>query len=91
MKINFDSPILGQDDKPTDLKLGEACAQALLADAPDERANSASKAQRFDVWLKIKAGGEVDLKAEEIALIKERIGTVGTTLLVGRAFALLDA
>ena len=49
------------------------------------------KMKQYALLQKINAGGEVDLSAEEIALIKERAGKLFPILIFGRMTDLLES
>ena len=72
------------------LTLGRVSVHALLVERPMEKTSGEEKLQRFRIAARVHGGGEVDLTAEEIALIKARIGSVFLPLIVGRAYALLE-
>ena len=103
MKINFDSIIKNLrneemkssiDGRDTPLTLKEISVNALLGDIPPtqgEKPDSGQqKLQKFKLAQKIDAGGEIDLVAEDVSMIKERIGKAYSTLIVGRAYELLE-
>ncbi len=71
-----------------DATLAIVATKALL-DA-DVREDGAAKVRAFNLALRVHAGGEVDLSAEEIVLIKERIGLLYGPVVVGPAWALLE-
>lgn len=93
MKRNLDTPILKLDgaeyaDKPT-LKL--ICFTAIAEPLPgDEKLTPVDKLKLYALAQKLHAGGVVDLSAEEIAQLKDRIGRGYSALVVGRAFELLE-
>lgn len=96
MRINMTSPIMDLDDKPLmgsdekEATLREVVQGALLAQLPDDQNVSGGfKAKLFNLAMKVKKDNP-DLTAEEIALIKERIGVACLPLVVGRAYELLD-
>lgn len=94
MKRNFDAPILNLEGKPFDGNptLKTICFMAINAQAMgDERMTGDEKLKLFAVVSKVTSGGIVDLKAEDIAVLKERIGKTMFPVIVGRAFELLDA
>lgn len=80
-----------KDAKPIDL--ASISGMALLTEPPAERGQAqspADKLARFNLALKIHAGGKIDLSSEETTLLKNAIGTVYPPLVVGRAIEILD-
>lgn len=104
MLIDFSAPILdlfgrpcieagtgSNGTDPKNLTLATVASSALTAAIPDEPNQSAAvKVQRFGLALRVAAGGSVDLKAEEVAMLKDLIGKLYQPLVVGRAYDLLD-
>lgn len=93
MKVNFSASIVDLDGKPLadDLTLGSMATNALMGGFEDERAlPGEDKAKRLKLALRIHGAGEVDLSAEEIALIKKLIAKAYLTLPSARAWQLLD-
>lgn len=78
-------------DKPS-LTLTTVVLNAVLGSYEDERAlTGKEKAERMQLALKInKNPKEVDLTAEQLAKIKELVGKAYGTLIVGRAYELLE-
>lgn len=94
MKRNLDLPILQLDGQPfkDDPTLGTVCFLAVTGSLPnDERQDGAQKMRLYGLAQKVHGGGVVDLTAEDVALLKERIGRAFTVLVVGRAYELLEA
>lgn len=73
-----------------DLTLGLVCTNSLLVF--DERMTGQDKYERYKLARKLEKAkdGQVDLKAEEIASIKDAIGKYQTPLVVGQAWDLLE-
>jgi len=96
MKINFDSPIrdaAGRQITDGDIAatLAMIAAGSLFAALPtDHSIEPARKAEMGALGIKLFEGGEHDLKAEQIAMLKDRIGRAYAPLVVARAFQLLD-
>jgi hypothetical protein len=95
MKINFDQELKGLDgealkegDKAFTLK--RAAVEALVALAPDDRANGEEKCKRWQLAVRVNGGGEVELSPEEAAMVKERIGRLYGPLVIGPAWQLLN-
>lgn len=99
MKINFASPITGLDDQPltTDgqpLTLRAVSVNALLMDLATpqgpEQIDAEQKVKNALLAHDIYKNDDVDLKAEDVASLKARIGKAYGPLVVMRAWELLD-
>lgn len=104
MNVNLNQSILDLDDKPVPandktkepLSLGEVCVVALLAQGTDETLSGEAKSRHLGMALLLKSSmksdplGTVDLSAEEIVLLKNRIAKFYTTLVSGRAWMMLE-
>ena len=93
-KCATETPIPDKEDG-TDGKIATLqtiCVGALQAQFQDEQSLSGiEKFKRYNLALKIDGSkGEVDITAEEIALIKELIGKGYTVAAVGQAYNLLE-
>lgn len=94
MKRNFDAVLLDLDNQPfsDNATLKSICIAGLVTPTPDDNQQPATeKVRLFTLAQKIHAGGVIDVTAEEIADLKARIGKNFHTLVVGRAFQMLDA
>lgn len=83
------TPVIN-NDKPVILR--DIIADMLCGNYQDE-ANSLSGVEKFKrgtLALKIKAGGDIDFKTEELADIKEIVGKRGTVPMVYQTFNILD-
>lgn len=78
--------------KQVTITLGRAAANALIQGYPEE-ANlpGADKVKRFELAMKVTGAAKLQLVAEDVVLIKERIAKGYGPLVVGRAWQLLDA
>lgn len=106
MKVNLDQPILeldgsesqipdgsGIEGKMKTLDLGTACIRALMSPCRDDETKDTpeAKQKRFMVGVILGKGGEVNLTADEVALIVSRAWNVYMTPLVpGRIQEILD-
>ncbi len=98
MKINFDTPIRDAAGQPmkdagTDnvATLASVASGALFASLPgDESMQPTQKAEIGALGIALFAAGERDLRAEQIAMLKDRIGRAYAPLVVARAFEVLD-
>lgn len=75
------------------LTLATVCVNALLMPHEDERNLSGKdKVSRYELAKKINgAEGEIDVKAEDITLLKNLLAKAYTPLIVGQAYAVLEA
>ncbi len=71
-----------------DVTLNRLAANALLH--PDKEDKGEDKARKYLLAVKIYGVGEIDLTAEEIVEIKERISAAYPSIVVGQAWAILD-
>ena len=101
MKIDFTKPVLDLDDKPIEVEgksgtvftLKSACTQALMAQQPGAAAPLSidESMAKYLLALKIhKSSAAIDLKAEEVVLLKRNIAGVYGPLIVGRACEMLE-
>jgi hypothetical protein len=101
VKVDFDAVIKDMDGvpipdarrtegEPRVLTLKAVCVNGLLATETDKNVSGQEKLRRFNLAQRVNAGGEQNLSAEDVTLIKDRVGAFYVTLVVGRAFALLD-
>ena len=98
MKIDFTqvlkdfdgNPFPGKDDK--DVTLGFICVDALLAVFKKEQENpdAADYIKRYEFAKAIHKGEEMDLKAEDIALLKGRLLKTRPALIYGLASDMLE-
>lgn len=100
MKVDFTAPIndvtgkqmmAREGDSVVQMTLGAVALAALLNDPAEERPPVQEKLKRWLLAQKIQEAGEkaVDLKSEEVVLLRDLIGERLPTMVVGRAFALL--
>lgn len=78
-------------DREEDATLRKVLVFALLQDTREDAQNGEEKFRRFALAMKIqKAGAEVDLTAEEVALAKRQVGRICPTIVVGRVWEILE-
>ena len=70
--------------------LGEACVEALVAVKTGEKLDGAKSFERYQMAIRLQKGGEIDLKSEEIAELKARVGEMYGPVIVGPVFILLE-
>lgn len=97
MKVKMDQRILNEEDQPIkvkdkpDLTLRDVCVNSLLSTQQEDKEKE--KFERYEVFQKIKKldkDGMVDLKSDEIVIIKKAIGLFQPPLLLGQAFDMLE-
>lgn len=95
MKINFSAQLknngvpLKNEDK--DIVLSDICTNACFAVVEtDKQLNGSQKYELYRLGNKIAGGGEIDVTAEEVSKLKERVGQAYTQLVVGLTFDLLE-
>ena len=81
-----------KDDEGTEFTLKMACTNALLANHPNEKdITGTEKARRYNLAMDIhKAKDKIDLRSEDVTLLKELIAKMGSPLVVGQAYEILD-
>jgi len=102
MKVNVNQKLLGvdgvevlkgQDGRP--LLVKDICINALLA--PNQTDDEKKKWDKYELYKKLREGvkeGEeinVELKSEEITLIKQALGKNATPLVMGQCWEMLEA
>lgn len=88
MLIDFTQVLKGFDDKPLqgsdgDITLQFICIDALLTDSKEDKQDGPEKLRRYELAKTIHNGKEMDLKTEDIVLIKDKIVKTRPTLIVG--------
>ena len=93
MKRDLDQPLLdldGEDFEPP-LTLGTVCYQATAGNTPfDSALQMDEKLKLYALAKKVHKGGEVELTAEDIALLKKRVAAGFGTMVTGRACEMLE-
>lgn len=98
MKVNVDKVLLDLEGKEilrsdnSPMKIKELVIQSLtILNKDDEKMTGDERYKLFDIAQRItKDASSVDLKSEEIALIKQRIGVMFQPLVVGRVYDVLE-
>jgi len=86
-----DLALKGEDGTETVLTVGAACINALMAAPPDDRSTGEEKLKRYRLGMKILNGaGAVNVTAEEVTMLKGRVGEVHSPLVVGQVYDALD-
>lgn len=91
-KVNLDTLIRDLSGDPiSDLTAKKIMVDALLVTLEeDARLTGEQKIKNFTLAQRVSCGGEVELIAEDIALIKSRVARAFNTLVTGRVWELLD-
>ena len=80
-----------QHTKKEDITLRSVCIGALTGSLGSDKAMGGDeKLKLFSLALRIQQQDQPDLSAEEVSLLKARIGKRYIVLIVGRAYGLLD-
>jgi len=98
MLINVDGVLKSMDGKALqDVVNGEA-RDALIKDvlvnailSPVQNESGMDKVKKYELAKRIYVGGDINLTAEEIALIKDRVGESYAPIIVGQLYELLEA
>jgi hypothetical protein len=93
MKRDFSQTLsaLGQPLPEPANTLGSVCVSALMGVYPDEQNLSGDdKFKRYQLAERLHAGGEQDVSAEDIALLKKLIGKNWSPAVLGPAYEALE-
>ena len=98
MNVDFSQQIKGLDgvvlkgEDSKELTLASVCTNAVLANFQDEaNLSGEEKVKRYDLALGIYSTTEpLDLKSEDVALIKKSVAKLFGALVVGQAFKMLE-
>lgn len=101
MKIDFNQLVKNLDGetitsllngKKIELNLKLISTNALLTDIPSQgkQVSGLDKFKNYELAKKINLGGEIEISVEEITTIKEKVGEVYSSLIVGVVYDLLE-
>jgi len=96
MKINFNVRIKNLKDEPLkdkgkEFMLFDVCTNALLFNEQNEKLEGKEKLRRLKLSRKIYGVKEpVSIEVEDVALIKELVARIYSTLISGQAWELLE-
>lgn len=96
MKINFDQQLKNMDGSVAKDEKGEAitvsfiAVNALMSQIPDEKIDGNEKLKRYELASVVHKGGVIDVTVEDITKMKNLIGKVYPTLVVGQIFKILE-
>ena len=96
MKIKLNQQLVGVDgetpikDKDQNITLKDICIRALLT--PIEKDSMKTKLEKWDTFKKIRDSKDfiVELKSEEIVLIKDSMGAIEPQLILGQCIEMLE-
>jgi hypothetical protein len=99
MKVKINEKLVGVDGKtplPSKAEFGpyltlkEICIRSILS--PIETDKDMEKMTKYDLFKKFRdcKTNEIDLKAEEVVLLKKAIGKFQPPLILGQCYELLD-
>ena len=89
--MTFDGQVMKDNDgqgNAIDATLKLAIVNAVLS--PVQNENGVEKVKKFDLAQRIYKNDEVNLTAEEISLIKERVGESFPPIVVGQVWKILE-
>jgi hypothetical protein len=101
MEINTDIEMLSmmgdpiktplEPGKPPEvLTLKNVLLNCLINETEGDKLDAKKKIERYDLALRVKDGGKVELTAEEISLIKESISKQFPVIVTGQAHRILE-
>lgn len=71
------------------LTLGNICINSILTPVPDDDVKV--KYEKYEIYKKLKqADGEIEMKAEDIVLLKKVIGKFQPPLIMGQCFDIIE-
>lgn len=91
---NFDVQILNTNDEPETENEKPLTALSIvkttLFTTLQEDIDGVEKNARYELWQRIKSGGDVDISPEEIVMLKARIGKIFNVNAVGQLYKILN-
>ena len=80
------------DKNSKEVTLKKMCENALLGSYQDEKIDGSEKAKRYSLAMDIhKANGKIDLESEDIVLLKKLLAKIGSPLVVGQAYEIMES
>lgn len=90
LKNLYDKVLTEQyDGKEAPVTLASICCSALMGEVSAETTGK-EKVRRYNLATSIVGKGAVNVTAEDVALLKDLVGKMFTTLCVGQAMEMLD-
>jgi len=97
MKYNMEEELVGFDGKPitegeddSPVTLGKVLMMACVNANPQEHKTGEDKLKIYRLLQTVHAGGDVELTAEEVALLKELVGVIYGVGMVGAVYDCLE-
>jgi len=89
---NIDGTIAkeGGKEEDKDMTLGFICANALLANIPNENPSGLDKFKRWELAKKVIGNETVEVTAEDISMMKELVGKAFGVIVVGQTYQMLE-
>lgn len=85
---NLEGEALKNGEK--EFTVAQACVNALLADYQEDKINGEEKLKRFVFAKKINQDETIELKSEDVTLIKSLIAKAYNALIVGSVYEVLE-
>ena len=73
-----------------DMELKDVCVEALYTPNPQSPDSGAEKFRLHQLAVKLHRGGEIEISPEDVALVKDKIGTLYGANVVGPAYEILN-
>ena len=97
MKINFSTPLKTLDGVAMKLSdasdematIARVCVDALMDGTDSKEINGDEKLKRYQLAMRLRDGGEVDVSLEEAVLLKQLTGKLYSPLVVGQVWPVL--
>jgi len=83
-------PQCGQAMETSPVTVRQVATGALMAQRRDEETSGEEKVRRYALAVKIHGEDDPDLRAEDVALVKELVGKSYGPLVVGQVWSMLD-
>jgi len=95
MKIKINTALIGANneelkgEKGRTLTVKDVCVNSLLI--PQQSDNEKTKWEKYEIYRKIKdSKDDVELKTEELLVLKKAIGATQPTLIMGQVWELIE-
>jgi len=89
MKIKLEITLKGIKDEPLQLTVKDVIIQSLLSPVQEDKQDE--KWHKYEVYKKVKeALDEVELKTEDVTLIKKMIGRFQPPLILGQCYEIIE-
>ena len=89
MKIKINDKLKGINDEDLNVTVKDVIIQSLLSPVQEDKQED--KWLKYEIYKKVKeAVSEVDLKTEQITIIKKAIGKFQPPLILGQTFEIIE-